>query len=62
MNTIKIEDGKRLLNIDEACKYIGLGKTFARKYLKEIGAERKIGRKRVLFDRAVIDAAIDNNR
>lgn len=55
-------EGKRLLNIDEACNYIGLGKTFARAYLKKIGAERRIGSRRVLFDKKVIDASIDNNR
>lgn len=61
-NTTATSGEKRLLNIDEACNYIGLGKTFARAYLKEIGAERRIGSRRVLFDKEVIDASIDNNR
>lgn len=62
MNVTEAGVEKRLLNIDEACNYMGLGKTFARAYLKKIGAEKKIGSRRVLFDKTVIDAAIDNNR
>ena len=54
--TGKIEE-KRLLNIKEVCTYIGIGQTQARRYMEEIGATRKFGR-RVLFDKVVIDAAI----
>lgn len=49
---------KRLLSIAEAAQYIGQGETRTRSYMEEIGAVRKMGR-RVLFDRAVIDRALD---
>lgn len=50
---------KRLLNIEEVCIYIGLGQTNARRYMEEIGATRRFG-KRVLFDKHVIDKFINN--
>lgn len=56
--TGKIEE-KRLLNIKEVCSYIGVGQTQARRYMEEIGATRRFGR-RVLFDKNVIDSAISN--
>lgn len=52
---------KRLLSIDEVSTYTGLGKTRARSLMEEIGATVKYGT-RVLFDKKVIDAAIDNMR
>lgn len=51
-------DSKRLLDIEELCFYIGVAKSKARAWGKEIGAERRIGT-RVLYDRVAIDAAID---
>ena len=56
--TGRIEE-KRLLNIKEVCSYIGVGQTRARCYMEEIGATRRFGR-RVLFDKKVIDNAINN--
>ena len=50
---------KRLLNIKEVCTYTGIGQTQARKYMEEIGAVKRFGR-RVLFDKNVIDQAISN--
>lgn len=49
---------KRMLSIKEVCKYIGQGETKTRIYMDVIGATRKFGR-RVLFDKTVIDAALD---
>lgn len=49
---------KRLLSVEEACGYIGLGRSAAKIYLDRIGAKRKIGR-RVLYDKTVIDAALN---
>lgn len=48
---------KRLLSINEAMLYIGLGRSAAMKYLDAIGAKVKIGG-RVLYDKAVIDEMI----
>ena len=39
-------------------RYTGLGKTKARTWAESIGAVRKIGT-RALFDKQVIDAALD---
>ena len=50
---------KRLLNIEEVCIYTGLGQTSARVHMQEIGAVRRFGR-RVLYDKQVIDKAINN--
>lgn len=49
---------KRMLTSYEAAQYIGLGTRTARAYLDKIGATVKFGG-RVLFDKNVIDAALD---
>ena len=51
---------KRLLSIEEAVTYLGLGKSSARKYLESIGAKRKIGR-RVLYDKNTIDQHLNHS-
>lgn len=50
---------KRMLSVEEAAFYTGMGKTKCREWLREIGAMKKIG-SRVICDRHVIDAALDN--
>ena len=56
---ISIADSeRRLLSIEEAAQYIGQGLNRTRSYMESIGAVRKIGR-RVLFDKKVIDEALD---
>lgn len=57
-NILGTIEEKRLLNIQEVCAYTGQGQTRARQYMDEIGATRKFGG-RVLFDKKVIDAALD---
>ena len=57
-NKTKDIENKRMLGIDEAAEYIGMGKNHTRSWMDEIGATRKFGR-RVLFDRRIIDAALD---
>lgn len=55
----KVNDpAPRLLSITELTRYTGLGRTKAREWAEEIGAVRKIGA-RALYDRYVIDAALD---
>ena len=65
MSIKRIEHGtieqKRLLNITEVQIYTGLGTSAARTMMDEIGATVKYGA-RVLFDKKVIDAAIDQMR
>lgn len=48
----------RLLTIDQASKYTGMGKSKCREWCEEIGAFRKIGTL-ARFDKVVIDAALD---
>ncbi len=49
---------KRLLNMKEVCVYTGMGQTKTRQYMDEIGATKQFGC-RVLFDKTVIDAALN---
>ena len=49
---------KRMLSIEEACFYTGMGRTACRVWLDKIGATKKIGR-RVICDREVIDRELD---
>ena len=49
---------KRLLDALELAEYVGMGRNSARKFAEEAGALRRYG-KRVLFDRVVIDRAVD---
>lgn len=57
--THTFENGmKRMLSIQEATDYIGLGKHKTREWCEQIGAIRKIGG-RVLVDRIAVDRAID---
>ena len=51
---------KRMLNIKEVCIYTGMGQTRARQYMDTIGATNQFGR-RVLFDKYVIDSALDES-
>lgn len=57
MNFVNLA-GKRLLNRDELCTYIGMGKSKAEIWAKENGACKHIGR-RVLYDRVIIDRVLD---
>ena len=49
---------KRLLDVKELGKYCGIGICTAREWGRDIGAERRIGR-RVLYDRVAVDKEID---
>ncbi|MDO4284096.1 MAG: helix-turn-helix domain-containing protein [Eubacteriales bacterium] len=51
-------EGKRLLSIEEAAEYTGIGRNTAREWLEKIGARRNFGR-RVVYDRRVIDSELD---
>lgn len=51
---------KRLLRLNEFCAYSGTGQHVARKLAKEIGIQKRIGR-RVLYDRELFDRWCDEN-
>ena len=57
----KQQDSPRLLNLQQAMIYTGIGKTNLQKWLKEIGAVVRVGRK-CLYDRETIDEAITERR
>lgn len=50
---------KRMMNIEELCEYIGMGKTYTSKWAKEHGLTVKIGR-RTLYDKVLVDKLIDD--
>ena len=45
---------------DDAACYLGIGSQTARRILKKIGAEKRIG-KRCIYDKKIIDAYFDEN-
>lgn len=49
----------RLLSAQDACAYLGMGRTNGTRLLKEIGSEVRY-RKRCLYDRKVIDSYLDS--
>ena len=49
---------KRLFSAEEGQSYCGLGRIKFREFADRIGATKKFGT-RVLFDRAIIDRALD---
>lgn len=49
---------KRLLDVNEVCIYLSLGRNRAIEFAKSVGAERKIG-KRCLYDKKAIDKYLD---
>ena len=51
-------ESKKLISINEAVVYLGVGRSTALSYLDKIGAKRKIGR-RTLYDKQVIDSALE---
>lgn len=52
-----MSDAKRLLSESEAAAYLGIGKTKAREWLRQIGARVAFGRA-VRYDRQAIDRAL----
>jgi len=57
-NTLTAMNEKRLLDANEVCLYLSLGRNKGIEFAKAIGAERKIGR-RCLYDKAHIDKYLD---
>lgn len=57
-NNVEEVANMRMLGIEEAAAYIGMGRNATRAWMDRIGATRKIGR-RVLFDKNIVDRALD---
>ena len=57
--TEQLYANKRMLDGEELCNYLGLGRNRARDFAKSLGADRHYGR-RVVYDRVIIDRAIDS--
>ncbi len=57
-NNSTVTSEKRLIDANEVCMYLSLGRNRGVEFAKSIGAERKIGR-RCLYDKAVIDRYLD---
>lgn len=52
---------KRLLDANEVCYYLSLGRNRGIEFARSIGAEIKVGR-RSLYDRAKIDRYLDEQQ
>lgn len=52
---------KRMLNFREAVEYTSLKRASLEAFAESIGAIRRFGRRK-MYDREVIDAAIDNSK
>lgn len=55
---ISMVSEKRLIDANEVCMYLSLGRNRGVEFARSIGAERKIGR-RSLYDKVVIDRYFD---
>lgn len=53
-----IEPGARMLNLQQAMSYVGLGRNSFLQFASKCGCMRRFGR-RVLYDRVQIDKALD---
>lgn len=51
---------KRFMTMRECADYLGIGISTTRRYMQEIGAVKRIG-KRCLYDRKVIDAFFESS-
>ena len=58
-NNVSVLSEKRLLDANEVCMYLSLGRNRGIEFARSIGAERKIGR-RSLYDKVVIDKYFDD--
>lgn len=58
-NIINSLQEKRMLSIEEAQGYTGLGRTSCRAFCEEAGALKKIGG-RIIIDRTILDKALDD--
>lgn len=56
--TVTTMGEKRLLDANEVCVYLSLGRNRGVEFARDIGAERKIGR-RSLYDKVIIDRYLD---
>ena len=54
----KTEAEVRMLDVNALCAYLSMGKTRATEFGENCGAKRKLG-KRTLYDKRIIDKAID---
>ena len=57
-NAVSVMNEKRLMDANEVCMYLSLGRNRGIEFAKSIGAEVAIGRRR-LYDKSVIDRFLD---
>lgn len=55
----KTDADKRMISVEEAAAYIGMGISRTKQILNEIGAKRNLGR-RVVYDKVFIDKWLDS--
>lgn len=59
MNMAERSGDARMMTVQQASAYCGMGKNTFRKWADQIGATRKFGTKMLRYDRAVIDRVLD---
>ena len=52
-------ESARLLTIEQACQYIGMGRTRTRQICDRINATRKLSERSVRYDKYIIDKFLD---
>lgn len=58
-NAVSVMSEKRLMDANEVCMYLSLGRNRGIEFAKSIGAEVAIGRRR-LYDKVAIDRFLDD--
>ena len=56
---MEITTSTRMMTTEQACAYVGMGRTNLREWGNKIGAARKFG-KSLRFDKKIIDEYLDN--
>lgn len=59
MNTANRSETARMMTLQQACGYCGMGRTAFRPWARQIGAEKAFGSHLIRYDRVIIDRALD---
>lgn len=52
-------DSARMMTLEQGTGYTGMGRTYFKKWAKEIGARREFSSHLIRYDKQVIDEALD---
>lgn len=57
-----MKEGTRYIREADACEYTSMSRAYFRAWAVKIGARRQLGKRLVLYDREVIDAALKGQK